>query len=127
MDNPLFVIGIPVCVVIGAIALFLVIRHNARNAPAQTSAAEIAEPEYTPQTFRATVIDQACTVKTVGWKTPRTVKEFMVVFQTEEGQRLEFFVPEEMYDGFEKSQTGTLTLMDGELYGFEPETAEPCI
>ena len=41
---------------------------------------------------------------------------------TEDGQRLSFPVPEEMYDGFEKGQTGTLTLIDGQLYGFEPES-----
>lgn len=33
--------------------------------------------------------------------------------KNKEGQRLEFFVPEEMYDGFAQGQTGTLTLIDG--------------
>ena len=82
------------------------------------------EPECTPQTFRATVVDMGCAVRTEGWKTPKTVRDFMVVFQTEDGQRLSFPVPEEMYDGFEKGQTGTLTLVDGQLYSFQPESPE---
>ena len=81
-----------------------------------------AQPEITPAICKATVTDMGCTVKTEGWKTPKTVREFMVVFQTEAGERLEFFVPEEMYDGFEKGQAGTLTVIDGQLYGFEPES-----
>jgi len=83
-----------------------------------------AQPEFTTVAVKATVADMACAVRTEGWKTPKTVREFMVVFQTEDGQRLEFFVPEEMYDGFEKGQTGTLTLVDGALYGFEPDPPE---
>ena len=83
-----------------------------------------SEPKYAPVTVKATVTDMGCAVKTEGWKTPKTVREFMVVFQTEDGQQLSFPVPEEMYDGFEKGQTGTLTVVDGQLYGFQPESPE---
>ena len=34
------------------------------------------EPEYTTVTARATVVDQTCCVKTIGIKTPKTIKEF---------------------------------------------------
>ena len=78
-----------------------------------------ATPEFTTITIKATVIDQTCCVKTVGIKTPKTIKEFTVVFQTENGETLKWNVPEEMYDGFEKGQSGTLSVVDGELYGFE--------
>lgn len=77
------------------------------------------EPEYTTVTTRATVVDQTCCVKMVGMKTPKTVKEFVVVFQSENGDILKLNVPEEMYDGFDKNQTGILTIVDGQLYGFE--------
>ena len=78
-----------------------------------------AAPEFTTVSIKATVIDQICCVKTVGIKTPKTIKEFSVVFQTENGETLKWNVPEEMYDGFEKGQSGTLSVVDGELYGFE--------
>ena len=79
------------------------------------------EPEYTTVTTRATVVDQTCCVKMVGIKTPKTVKEFVIVFQLENGDILKLNVPEEMYDGFEQGQTGILSIIDGALYGFELE------
>ena len=79
------------------------------------------EPEYTTVTMRATVADQTCCVKMAGIKTPKTVKEFVVVFQLENGDILKLNVPEEMYDGFEQGQTGILSVIDGALYGFELE------
>ena len=79
------------------------------------------EPEFTTASIRATVVDQTCCVNTIGIKTPKTVKEFVVVFQTEDGGILKLNVPEEMYDGFEQGQTGILSVVDGELYGFELE------
>ncbi len=79
------------------------------------------EPEYTTVTIKATVVDQACFVKTVGIKIPKTVKEFSIVFQTENDEILKLNVPEEMYNGFEQGQTGILSIIDGELYGFELE------
>ena len=79
------------------------------------------EPEYTTVTMRATVVDQTCCVKMVGIKTPKTVKEFVLVFQSENGDILKLNVPEEMYDGFEQGQTGVLSIIDGVLYGFELE------
>ena len=79
------------------------------------------KPEYTTVTMRATVVDQTCCVKMAGIKTPKTVKEFVVVFQLENGDILKLNVPEEMYDGFEQGQTGILSVIDGALYGFELE------
>ena len=77
------------------------------------------EPEYTTVTTKATVVDQTCCVKTIGIKTPKTVKEFTITFQAENGEVIRLNVPEEMYDGFDKNQTGILTAVDGQLYGFE--------
>ena len=77
------------------------------------------EPEYTTVTSRATVVDQTCCVKTIGIKTPKTIKEFTITFQAENGEIIRLNVPEEMYDGFDKNQTGILTAVDGQLYGFE--------
>lgn len=79
------------------------------------------EPESVTTTVRATVIDMACRAKMSGTKTPKAVREFTVVFQTSDGEILKINVPEEMYDGFDKCQTGILTLADGDLYSFEIE------
>ena len=79
------------------------------------------EPEHATVTIKATVVGQACYVKTIGIKTPKTVKEFIVAFQTANGDVLKLNIPEEMYDGFEQGQKGILSIIDGELYGFELE------
>ena len=76
------------------------------------------EPQFTTEEIRATVVDHTCQVQLVGTKTPKATKIFTVVFRTEDSNILSLRVPEEMYDGFEKGQTGTLTIVDGELYGF---------
>ena len=76
------------------------------------------EPQFTTREIQATLIDQSCSVKLIGTKTPKAAKVFTVVFQTENNEILSFQVPEEMYDGFDKGQAGILTIVDGELYGF---------
>lgn len=89
------------------------LQHQAQEDPFETT--------FTTQELRATVLDHTCEVRLVGTKTPKATKIFTVVFRTEDDKVLSFDVPEEMYDGFEKGQTGLLTLVDGELYGFIPE------
>lgn len=79
------------------------------------------EPESVKTTVRATVIDLTCRAKMVGTKTPKTVREFTVIFETPDGEILKINVPEEMYDGFDKGQTGILTLADRDIYSFELE------
>ena len=79
------------------------------------------DPESVTTTVRATVIDMACSAEMVGTKMPKAVRNFVVIFQTENGEILKINVPEEMYDGFDKGQTGILTLADGDLYSFEIE------
>ncbi len=79
------------------------------------------DPESVTTTVKATVIDMVCCAKMVGIKTPKAVREFTVIFEAQNGEILKINVPEEMYDGFDKGQTGILTLADGDLYSFEIE------
>ena len=85
------------------------------------------EPEFITVTVKATVAGQTCCVKSIGIRTPKTIKEFSVVFQTENGEVLKLNVPEEMYDGFEKGQSGILSVVDGELYSFELEETDSVV
>ena len=79
------------------------------------------EPESVTTTVKATVIDMVCCAKMIGTKTPKAVREFTVIFEAQNKEILKINVPEEMYDGFDKGQTGILTLVDGNIYGFELE------
>ena len=68
------------------------------------------------------VVDMTCGVESVGYqayKQPKAVKYFVIQFKDDEGGLWEIPVVEEMYDGFEKGQTGMLTLIDGELISFD--------
>jgi len=64
------------------------------------------------------VTGMKCGVKSVGIKNPKTVREFFVFFQTDEGKQLKVEVPEDVYSEFETGQCGELTLVDGKLFGF---------
>ena len=87
-------------------------RQQARN-PADS------EPQFPTEEIQVTVLNHTCEVRLIGTKTPKSTKIFTVVFRREEnGDILSFRVPEEMYDGFEIGQRGTLTVVDGALYGF---------
>ena len=72
----------------------------------------------------ATVVDQRCEVKMVGLQTPKTMQSFVVVFQTRNREYISFEVPEEMYHGLEIGQSGMLTYVEDNLYGFALEESE---
>jgi len=80
---------------------------------------EKSTPKPVEVSEKATVVDLGCWVRTVGHKTPKTITKFAVVFLTEDGQELKLNIPEEMYHGLEKGQTGIVTLRNGKLYSFE--------
>lgn len=80
------------------------------------------EPDdFEPETIEMTVkvMDCTCSAKVIGVKYPKAVNEFIIPFQTTEGKLFNLPVPHECYDGFEQGQVGKLTLVNGELYGFE--------
>lgn len=74
--------------------------------------------EFESTEQNAVVKDLRCYVETVGIKHPKTVKRFLVVFETDTGEILSLPVNEEQYEGFEIGQQGLLTIVEGELYGF---------
>lgn len=97
-------------------------RDTKKKREEPTVTADETEPVVT--TAVATVVDQWCGVRSVGIKMPKTVRDYVVVFQMENGEKISINVCEEMYGGFESGQTGVLTVIDGELYSFEIEGAE---
>lgn len=111
-----------VCTLIAFISIF----KNRKTMRAEVERQEEARcnVEFSNQKIRATVLDQTCAVKTMGIKMPKTITVFTVVFQTEQEEILTFQIPEEMYEGLEIGQSGLLTVVDGELYGFAPDETE---
>ena len=118
----IFVI-IAVSIFLGCMIYLFKNRHSIREEAERQEEARCNIEFYNVE-IRASVIDQSCAVKTVGIKSPKTKTIFTVVFQTEQEEILTFQVPEEMYEGLEVGQTGLLTVVDGELYGFAPDETE---
>lgn len=75
--------------------------------------------EFETIDIKVKVIDQYCTTRMIGIKRPKSVEEYFISFEKDNGEVLKLLVPKECYDGFEIGQVGILTLVDGELYSFK--------
>ena len=74
--------------------------------------------EFETVKYNAEVTDMFCRVDSVGIKTPKAVRIFTVVFETDDKKTIKLDIPQGMYDGIEIGQVGELTLVEGELYSF---------
>ena len=72
-------------------------------------------------TAHAVVTDMLCGVNMVGYKTPTTLKQFIVKFKTDDGEILTVSVDEEYYHALEVGMSGSLTLIDGQINEFMPD------
>lgn len=117
----LFVILIIAVVAFFAFSVIMYIRQCKRNKLKKetpvTEAPKIKD-EFETVKFHATVVDLFCRTEMIGTKTPRSVKVFTVVFETDNKDQIKLDVPEEMYDGIESGQSGEVTVVEGELYSF---------
>ena len=75
--------------------------------------------EFETIDIKVKVIDQYCTTRMAGVKYPKSIEEYFISFEKDNGEVLKLLVPKECYDGFEIGQVGVLTLVDGELYSFK--------
>ena len=117
--------------VAAVVAIFLVLtrkksKEKAKLVQTTVNQEEISTPqndleyEYKTVEVTATVIGQNCATRMIGTKTPKTVREFVISFESEKGEVFNLPVKEEVYDGFETGQKGLLTMVDNELYSFVP-------
>ena len=84
-----------------------------------------------PEAFPARVVDMRVVTGNVGGnKRPKTGVSFLVTFLTDDGERTEYPVPEELYVTLDIDQTGTLVILNGGFFDFgagdeyDPEAAE---
>ncbi len=117
----LFIIFIVVVVAFLTFSVIMYIRQCKRNKLKKetpvTEAPKIKD-EFDTVKFYATVVDLFCRTEMIGTKSPRSVKVFTVVFETDNKKQIKLDVPEEMYDGIETGQSGEVTVVEGELYSF---------
>jgi hypothetical protein len=84
-----------------------------------------------PEGFPARIVDMRVVTGNVGGnKRPKTGVSFLVTFLTDDGERTEYPVPEELYVTLDIDQTGTLVILNGGFFDFgagdeyDPEAAE---
>ena len=79
-----------------------------------------------PIAYPARVVDMKVLLGNVGGhKRPKTGTSFLVTFLTDDGQRMEFPVPEELYVTLNVDQTGTLVILNEGFFDFgDGEDAE---
>lgn len=112
---------------LGLVGLFAIIiasgisidKENKERKKAESSNAPGDGDEYVPEEMYATVIDMHCSSGVVGYRNPKAVRSFFILFELDDGRRLELPVSESYYEGFEVGQKGLLTLIDHELYSFD--------
>ena len=67
----------------------------------------------------ARVVDMRAVVGNVGGhKRPKTDTSFLVTFLTDDGERMEYPVPEELYVTLNIDQTGTLVILNDGFFDF---------
>ena len=94
-----------------------------------TTALEAEDDGWTPPepvAYPARVVDMRVVIGNVGGhKRPKTGTSFLVTFLTDEGERVEYPVPEELYVTLSVDQTGTLVILNEGFFDFgDGEDAE---
>ena len=128
-DQRVWLIGGIILAVIFAIFIPLIVRDVKKNKDKYVIDKEKMRAEEERRlneeadvtSFHAEVIDMACGVHMKGtqaYRQPKTIKEFCIKFRDDGGEVYDIFVSESIYDGFEKGQRGTLTLIDGHIDSF---------
>ena len=84
-----------------------------------------------PEAYPARIVDMRVVTGNVGGnKRPKTGVSFLVTFLTDDGERTEYPVPEELYVTLDIDQTGTLVILNGGFFDFgagdeyDPEAVE---
>lgn len=72
-----------------------------------------------PIAYPARVVDMHAVVGNIGThKRPKTGTSFLVTFLTDDGERVEYPVPEELYVTLSMDQTGTLVILNDGFFDF---------
>ena len=100
--------------------IILIVSLSAKNAPKDPREIELDEPieELPIEALDVTVLELRCGVKIEGIKQPTTVRNFEVTFLTDDGEKLKFYVSEELYLALSEGERGSLALLNGQIYDY---------
>ena len=121
----LIVILIPVFIVVFILIFVLDQKINKEKYAAMMKEKEEEEDEEFEReaeivTVHAEIVDMVCGTGMVGsYRLPKSSKTFIIKFSADSGEVYELSVPEEYYLELSVGQTGTLTIVEGNLDSFE--------
>ena len=121
----LIVILIPVFIVVFILIFVLDQKINKEKYAAMMKEKEAEEDKEFERdaeivTVHAEIVDMVCGTGMVGsYRLPKSSKTFIIKFSADSGEVYELSVPEEYYLELSVGQTGTLTLVEGNLDSFE--------
>ena len=121
----LIAILIPVFIVVFILIFVLDQKINKEKYAAMMKEKEEEEDEEFEReaetfTVHAEIVDMVCGTGMVGsYRLPKSSKTFIIKFSADSGEVYELSVPEEYYLELSVGQTGTLTLVEGNLDSFE--------
>ena len=130
LDNTLFSVVIVILTVILAVLLAVLlaaliremIRSAKKSSETSDTAVSAADDDWTPPepvAYPARIVDMRAVIGNVGGhKRPKTGTSFLVTFLTDDGETLEYPVPEELYVTLNIDQTGTLVILNEGFFDF---------
>ena len=123
--DPFSLIGIGTIICLAILAIYMYVycarirteRQEALDEMEQTEEEEEYElPE--PVACNARVMEKRFASDVIGTKSVRQVRSYYVTFFTEDGETVEYPVPEEIFLTIEKGQESTLVTVDGKFFDF---------
>lgn len=118
---------VPALILIGFVVLITLWARRFHKTGKGGKPAEESEQPVLPTVIGARVTNMRIETGIAGTKNVRHYVDFTVTFLTDDGETLEFNVPEELYTAIHTDQTGMLVYVGNTFYDFgdgEPVTAE---
>ena len=122
--DPYTLIGIGAIICLAILAIYTYVycarirteRQEALDKMEQTEEEEYELPE--PVACNARVLEKHFASDVIGTKSVKQVSSYYVTFFTEDGETVEYPVPEEIFLTIEKGQESTLITVDGKFFDF---------
>lgn len=115
------IIGLQIFIAVSLTCLVALIVHSVIKAKSvqKEQLPQLDEPlDFSLEEKNVLVLKKYCYTKTYGYRTPEMKKHFFIIFQTDDGQKFEYEVEEDIYLTINEGQTGTIGIVNGNFYGF---------
>ena len=96
-------------------------KNQKKSGKKQETPEEHLEREAEYAECRAKLVEMLCGVDVQGTKRVFVEEKYLISFELEDGNRVDFSVDREIYELLEEGMEGTLVTIEGNFYGFEAD------